>query len=884
MIRSWFHVIALGFLLAFAAATLSAQAGQKPPDRVEGATASAGARTEVSPYTPRRPMAIARIEAVSIPAADLQRALSTNGAASRPGSPRKIGIARNVRELATAADTSTRLHWQPTPDGGAIAAVRIASRSALGIRLGVRVVRLPASARLRFYSGGSTSAHEVSGEAILNTLQSNRVAGDASDDASTYWSPLIDGDEATLEIELPPGISTSAVSIAVPQVSHIFASPTAAPLPGLGASDTCEIDATCYGDLSLESNATARMAFVWAGGSYVCSGTLLNDAASSGTPYFLSANHCIPNQSAASTIQTFWFYRSTSCNSGAYNPAYQTRTGGATLLYSSTATDTAFMQLRDVPPTGARYAGWTTSGVSLGAPLVGLHHPHGDLQKITFGMLQAYADCTELVAGEFQCFPATQVTGEYLAFGYTSGIHEPGSSGSGMFATIDGRRYLIGQMYGTDSSCSAPNATGFAGRFDVAYNAALSRWLARPAAKVSDDLVIDFGASDGIWMWLNNANWQQLHGVTAKLVATADMDFNGRDDVVVDFGSPYGIWVWMNNTNWVALHGTSARQIVRADMDGNGQDDVVIDFGPQYGIWVRMNNSNWVLLHGTSAVSIAAADMDNNGRDDLVIDFGPQYGIWVRMNNSNWVQLHGTSAQSITAADMDNNGMDDVVIDFGPQYGIWVRMNNANWEPLHGTSAAERRRHRHGQQRHGRCRHRLRSAVRHLGTHEQQQLESAQGCQRAAHRHRRPRRQRPRRCDHRLRHGPRRRLGTHEQLQLAAAQRRRCQQPDRRADRRQLTERLPTRRQTNGASRRHFYGGPATRMGWRFYGMPCRRCAPAGALRPACLQRAIRCGSQAGRRRLKIARDSSVRNPFCRGVSARRNPSARPERLRSMSM
>ncbi|MBK7235943.1 MAG: hypothetical protein IPI02_10050 [Sterolibacteriaceae bacterium] len=202
-----------------------------------------------------------------------------------------------------------------------------------------------------------------------------------------------------------------------------------------------------------------------------------------------------------------------------------------------------------------------------------------------------------------------------------------------------------------------------------------------------DDLVIDFGVGNGLWMWLNNLSWQQLHGVPARLVATADMDFNGRDDVVVDFGSPYGIWVWMNNSNWVPLHGTSARHIVRADMEGNGQDDVVIDFGPQYGIWVRMNNSNWIDLHGISAEHITAADMDNNGQDDLVIDFGPQYGIWVRMNNRDWVPLHGTSAKSITAADMDNNGQDDLVIDFGPQYGIWVRMNNRDWVPLHGTSA-----------------------------------------------------------------------------------------------------------------------------------------------------------------------------------------------------
>ena len=461
-VRWWRLAAEAALLMALAAAASSARPGDKLPERVEGMTVSASERIGSAPYSLRRPRAPARIESVAVDTADLQRALSANGATPRPGVPRQIGVARDVSQLGTAAEMAKRLHWQRTAEGGTVAAVGIASRSALGMRIGVRVFRLPASAKLRFYASGSSAAHEVSGESVLSTLQRNRDSGDSDDEASTFWSPLIESDDVTLEVELPPGVGPAAMAIAVPRVSHVFASPLAA-VPGASAS--CELDATCYGDWRPESDATAKMAFVWAGGSYVCSGTLVNDAASSGTPYFLSANHCIPNQSAASTIQTYWFYRSVSCNSAAYNPAYQTRIGGASLLYSSTGTDTAFMQLRDLPPAGARYAAWTTSGVSLGSPLAGLHHPEGDLQKITFGILWGFAKCTGLVGGVFQCDVATPVTGEYLAIAYTSGIHEPGSSGSGLFATIDGKHYLIGQMYGTDSSCINPGGLGFAGHF-----------------------------------------------------------------------------------------------------------------------------------------------------------------------------------------------------------------------------------------------------------------------------------------------------------------------------------------------------------------------------------------------------------------------------------
>ena len=61
----------------------------------------------------------------------------------------------------------------------------------------------------------------------------------------------------------------------------------------------------------------ARLVYTTDGASYVCSGTLIADRDhSTFIPYFLTANHCVNTQTVASTIQTYWFYRSTACNSG----------------------------------------------------------------------------------------------------------------------------------------------------------------------------------------------------------------------------------------------------------------------------------------------------------------------------------------------------------------------------------------------------------------------------------------------------------------------------------------------------------------------------------------------------------------------------------------
>jgi len=457
-----------------------AQPFQPIPDRVESVTLPARAGDDASPFKPRRAGASPPPHSISIGPVSQEKISAETGAAPRPGTPRKIGFGRDIAELGSTADTAARLQWQNTPQGGKIAALSITSPRAAGVRLGVLVRRLPAVASLRFHPQGAGATYEISAREVLESLQRNLDAGDKSDEARTFWSPHVEGEEATLEIELPPGIGPDALEIAIPRVSHFSSSPLAAQagnVTQIGQAASCEVDVSCYSDWSGESNATARMIFVDSGSSYTCSGTLLNDTVSSGTPYFLGANHCISKQTVASTLQTYWFYRSTACNSGTLNPGYQTRTGGATLLYASPVTDTSFMQLRSTPPAGAVYAAWSAIAPSPGISVTGIHHPNADLQKISFGSLRSYQACTNLSAGFFSCSDTSQADGQYLNIVYAAGSMEAGSSGSGLFATIGSSHYLIGQLYGGDSSCGKPSGDNEYGRFDLAYNTALHQWL-----------------------------------------------------------------------------------------------------------------------------------------------------------------------------------------------------------------------------------------------------------------------------------------------------------------------------------------------------------------------------------------------------------------------
>ncbi|MCX5823463.1 MAG: trypsin-like peptidase domain-containing protein, partial [Deltaproteobacteria bacterium] len=478
---NWIALL-LMVLLTLIAHPSNAQSFQTVPDRAESVTLPAHTSEDFSPLKPRHAGVSPTPVSISIDPVSQERKSAAITTVPQSGTPYQIGFGRDVPQLRSTSDTATHLQWQNTPQAGRIAAISITSPQAVGIRLGILVRRLPAEATLRFYAQGAEAAYEISGREVKESIQRNLEAGDGGDAALTYWSPHIDGEEATLEIELPPGISPDTVEISIPRISHFFRSPLAAQggniIKSIGDAASCEIDATCYSAWSSESNATAKMTYVKDGGSYLCSGTLLNDTTSSFTPYFLSANHCISKQTVASTLETYWFYRSASCNSGTLNPGSRTITGGATLLYNSSVTDTSFMKLNSNPPAGASYAGWNYSAPALGTLVTGIHHPEGDFQKISFGSIQSFLDCTvDLNSGTFTCTGATQSTAEYLNITFTSGTTEGGSSGSGLFKTSGGAHYLIGQLLGGTASCSNPNGTNRYGRFDVAYNAALRQWL-----------------------------------------------------------------------------------------------------------------------------------------------------------------------------------------------------------------------------------------------------------------------------------------------------------------------------------------------------------------------------------------------------------------------
>lgn len=402
------------------------------------------------------------------------------------GRPRQIGFGRDVPGLSSQSAARKQLIWQTQPDGGQAASVSVASAGAEGIRLGVRVYKLPPEALLRVHAPDDEAAVQFSGQEILDRIAGKLAAGDDSEDAHIWRAPTVEAEEAALDIILPPGVPTSAVEIAVPDISHLFASArtdwkAAGKFSLQGAQATaalsCHADVTCQSEWDPASKATALMLYTEKGNTYICTGTLLNAKGSAATriPYFLTANHCISSQTAADTLETRWFYRSATCN-GSQSAQVQSLQGGATLLYASAVTDIAFLRLKEQPPAGVAYAGWQASTPVIGATAGGIHHPGGDRQKLALGSVSDWVNIVDMTGdGNFDLSRGTSQAASHLKITWREGATEGGSSGSGLFDK-DSKR-LIGVLTGGPDASSCRGGFGVYGRFERAFSAKLREYL-----------------------------------------------------------------------------------------------------------------------------------------------------------------------------------------------------------------------------------------------------------------------------------------------------------------------------------------------------------------------------------------------------------------------
>ena len=197
-------------------------------------------------------------------------------------------------------------------------------------------------------------------------------------------------------------------------------------------------------------------------------------------------------------------------------------TGGAKLMARSFDYDWALLQFNDAAPAGASFAAWRAEPLATGAAADTLHHPEGDLTKLSTGATTGYHTYSD--------------GSTFVQMVWQQGVTEPDSSGAGLFTlSPDGTNYeLRGGLYGGSSSCRAPRGT------DV-----------RPTAdRVREALFSILGPLDGLRVLDLFAGTGAL-GIEALSRGAAHVTFVERDFPVPHVLTLVAVGAWVIAITWM---------------------------------------------------------------------------------------------------------------------------------------------------------------------------------------------------------------------------------------------------------------------------------------------------------------------------------------------
>lgn len=233
------------------------------------------------------------------------------------------------------------------------------------------------------------------------------------------------------------------------------------------AAGPCTLDAVCTtGTPALDAaiaerkKSMGRMTFVEGGGAFVCTGQLV-ESGRAGEDFFLTANHCIGTQEAASSLAVRWFYENATCGAGPVIPASVQTSGGMDVVFAEPNADMTLLRMRSAPPAGVTYTRLDSRKLAAGEFVVSLSHPTGDVAKWALASIEGEI--------RFSDWPQTAWLTRF-----SRGIIEGGSSGSGLYTqAADGSLVLRSILSattlrnGSGLSCTNTGEFGVYNRLDV---------------------------------------------------------------------------------------------------------------------------------------------------------------------------------------------------------------------------------------------------------------------------------------------------------------------------------------------------------------------------------------------------------------------------------
>jgi len=438
-----FAIFAVAAMGGVAGATLPVDSSQAP--QTFGITLPQHAAKSLKPVrlTPSEQagLVLAAVPEVRLEAIDRDAVLKADAMNERTGQTKllRFAVARDVQVIAANGN------WNKVGGGARLWVGDVVSSAALGLRLHFKNVNLPDGAELAVYAvrdksgAGGTVANGFPGFDPERRLEVHQ-ASEATAGSADFWTGTLPGERVRIEYLAPAGAS-SELPFAVDSLQHVYLDPVARLAKSLivqRAAGDCHNDVTCFPEWADAAKSVAGLGIIVSGGSAFCTGQLINDQAGDFTPYFLTAHHCLSTQKDAKNSEFFWLYQTDTCNGTP--PAIESvpQSQGATLISSNASSDYTLMIVEGALPDNLFWSGWTSTPVANGTDAAGIHHPEADFKRISFGFKDESSACP---------------SANFDRISWTSGVTEPGSSGSGIFR-VDTHQ-LFGQLLGGPSFCGA---------------------------------------------------------------------------------------------------------------------------------------------------------------------------------------------------------------------------------------------------------------------------------------------------------------------------------------------------------------------------------------------------------------------------------------------
>lgn len=382
---------------------------------------------------------------------DVQSLITEDEIESSKGIPLRFGAPFEVNYNMNNSGS-----WETLGDGSRIWRLRIESDGAYSINLVYSNFWMPPGAK--FY--------------IYNEDQSMVIGAfteDNNKDYEQFATGPVKGDVTILEYWEPVGTEVQGV-ISIERVVHayrnLFDRYLLKDTDSFGSSGSCNNNVNCPEGDNWQDDKRSVAMILTSGGFRLCTGALVNNVQEDFTPYFLTANHCLGGQA---TWVFMFNYESPNCNN-IDGPTWMT-VSGSTLKATHSYSDFALLELSEMPPDSysVYYAGWSNIN-SASNSSVGIHHPSGDIKKISF----------DYNPPSSSNYGGSSGGSHWRINAWDDGTTEPGSSGSPLF---DQNHRITGQLHGGTASCSQPTAPDYYGKFAQSWNYGnnaalrLSDWL-----------------------------------------------------------------------------------------------------------------------------------------------------------------------------------------------------------------------------------------------------------------------------------------------------------------------------------------------------------------------------------------------------------------------